>query len=116
MIDDRGFAALETLVGTGFALLLMGAGLTTSYVSFARTWLDRNAYEAAICLASDSAAHDCERRTRDAVTRGLPIGALDSLHLQRTPARVSVRGRWRLTEDLILSFRDERSLPLRESR
>lgn len=115
MRSERGFATIETLVAMGFVVAFMGAGLATVYLSFARAWLDRSAYEASVCLATDTASTECEREFRKALSNGLPVGDLMYLHLQRSPSFVGLSGRWSAIVNLELSFADRRSLPLTTS-
>lgn len=113
MIGQRGFATVESLVASVFVSALFTAGIATSYVSFARTWLDRNAYEASICLATDLDRFECEKRFRTSVGSGLPVGTLDHVRISKSDTRVGIEGKWNLGSGLVLPFDDERRLPLR---
>lgn len=115
-VDERGFAAVEALATSALVIVLLGGGIAISYVSFARTWLDRNSYEASICLATDASREDCERRFRRNVERGLPIGRLELSLLERSDHEVSTRGRWKFNDTIDLEFSDQRRLPLRSER
>lgn len=114
-IGERGFATLETLIASGFVFAFVSAGIATSYFAFARTWLDRSAYEGSICLATDSARGACEKRFRESVARGLPVGSLSRFAMIRAPSFVEVRGSWAIDSNFSLSFEDHRALPLRGS-
>jgi hypothetical protein len=111
-VDERGSATIEVLAGSVLVTALIGGGLAISYVSFARTWLDRNSYEASICLATDATRDVCEKRFRRNVERGLPIGKLEHAVLERGEREVATRGRWKLNDAVELSFEDRRRLPL----
>ncbi|MES2964885.1 MAG: hypothetical protein V4760_13420 [Bdellovibrionota bacterium] len=112
MRTERGFATLETLVASAFVVVFMSAGLGAVYLSFARAWLDRSAYEASVCLATDATASICENELRRSISGALPIGRLSHVMVRRTPAFVEVDGRWSLKAGQDLTFEDRRSLPL----
>ena len=116
MLDDRGSAAVEALAGTGFIVAFIAAGLIAAYVSFARSWIDRNAYEASVCLATDTPRLECERRFEASLESGLPIGELRRVALARHSTSVTVRGRWAFASAVTLRFDDRRGLPLRSVR
>ena len=101
-------AALALAAFTG----MITAALFTVYVGFLSVWIDREAYEALVCLGSLSQVYQCESELRKGIETALPIGDLANLHVSRTPANASVSLQFKIGDKDILSWSDSRSLPL----
>jgi hypothetical protein len=99
---ERGSMMLESLLATTVLTLVITGGLALMYLCYVRVWIDRTAYEAAICLASSSnigadrmvpTTFPCEQAARAAVSAALPIGKIKSLLLQRSSSQAQAQAR-----------------------
>ena len=109
--EQGGSALIETMASIFMLQVLIAAGLAGSYLSFARVWCDRSAYEAAVCLASLTQKSECERRLRNDF-RVFPVGKLDHLSLDRNSSHTSATFKYELYDRLEVRAHSELSLPL----
>jgi hypothetical protein len=107
--NERGFALIESMGALGFVVLLVVTGLGVAYFSFARVYLDRTVYEAAICLATTATKSSCESSLRKSVSSALPLGEIGQLNLNRAFAEVDAHLTWKVNS---LELRINKSLQL----
>lgn len=110
-----GFALVEALVSAFATLAIVGGGITVSSLAFSRLWLQRSAYEAAICVAS-IASVDCESEFRLSVQAALPFGELDKFRIVKSTKQIEVEIIWKLAGEIPIKVERSVSIPLRKSR
>lgn len=111
VIRQDGSALIETMASIFMLQILIAAGLAGSYLSFAKVWCDRSAYEAAVCLASLTQQTECERRLRNDF-RVFPLGKIDHLSLNRDSSHTDATFMFELFDKLEVHTHSELSLPL----
>lgn len=109
--NQMGFAMIESLATLAFCSVALAGGLTVSYVSFARVWLKRGAYEASICLSTPEPTYNCEKRLRESTAAALPVGRIENVLLSRSRTSVESRFQWSMS-GFKMRFLDQRPLPL----
>jgi hypothetical protein len=109
---EQGFALVESISTIAFAALALTGGLTMTYVSFARLWLNRAAYETSICLSTPVSNSKCKTQLEQSTAQALPIGTLENVLLNRRHDSVETKVRWRLARGIRLAIEDHRPLPL----
>ncbi|MES2857348.1 MAG: hypothetical protein V4692_15870 [Bdellovibrionota bacterium] len=108
---ERGSVLIEAMASTGFAALVLSGGLALCFFLFARTWLKRSAYEAAVCLATGAQTQMCERDMRGSIDLGLPVGRLEVNEFRADKTAASVRLSWSTPNFSMTAF-ESISLPL----
>ena len=106
-----GSALIETMASVLMLQVLIAAGFAGSYLSFAKVWCDRSAYEASVCLASTTQQKECEQRLRKDF-RIFPMGQLDHLTLDRTSGHTRAAFVFKLFDKLEVRAHSELALPL----
>lgn len=109
---ERGTAAIESMVAVSFLVTAIPLGLAVMYFSFARVWIDRNAYEALICLSTSASESKCRDDFRASLARVLHIGRLQSLHLQRMPLEAKIDLWFAISDRIRIHHRNSLRLPL----
>jgi hypothetical protein len=110
--NQRGSAALETIMTvTTLSLILIG-GFTVTYASFAHVWLERAAYETLICLSTRASVSECETKLRESTANGLKIGTLSDLHLDRSKNQARIELKFSLENRVIVRQKQTLRLPL----
>lgn len=109
---ERGSAAIESLMAIGILSVAIPAGFAVMYFSFARVWIDRNAYEALICLSTSAPESKCRDDFRAAIDRTLHFGRLQSLHLQRLPSAARIDLQFTISPKIRIHHHDLLRLPL----
>lgn len=112
MNNQRGFALVEGLSSILFCIVALTGGLSVTYVSFARVWLKRAAYEASVCLSTPETTFNCEQDLRNSTAKALPIGRIDYLLCTRGRDQAFTRLRWKLNSSFELRIDDRRPIPL----
>jgi hypothetical protein len=110
--EAKGTALVESAIAIGTITLVTSAGLVALYVSFARVWIERSAYEAAVCLAGTAKSHVCERRLRASVGNALPIGTVAKVTLFRTNRTAVVKMRFMIGKRSLIHEEKILALPL----
>ena len=110
--QTRGSAIFESLSVMSVLPILIGAALSACYVSFARVWIERESYEAVVCLGSLAQTNDCEKELRRGIKRALPFGQLSRLLVTRSPNRANVEVTFALFDRPIADLKTTRGLPL----
>ncbi len=109
--NQNGLALIESLATMAFCSVALVGGLTVTYVSFARVWLNRASYEASVCLSTPETTYNCEKALRESTARALPVGHIDSILLSRYRNSVETRVQWSVSE-FKMKFLDRRPIPL----
>jgi hypothetical protein len=109
---ERGFAAVEALTATLFAVTFIGGGLAFTYTFLAHLWIERAAYEASVCLSTSQVQSKCETDLRSTLGNVLKTGSLVRVSLQRSRTSVKTAVVWQTPGGFELRINDERSLPL----
>lgn len=109
---ERGSAIIESMVAMSFLIIAIPMGFTLMYFSFAQVWIDRNSYEALICLSTSAAEGKCRDDFRTALDRVLHIGHLQSLTVQRLPFEAKIDVQFAISEKFRIHHRDSLRLPL----
>lgn len=112
MRSQSGSVLLESAVVSVALSALISGGSLVLYVAFARVWIERQAYEAVVCLASLANASSCERDFRNRVNAALPIGRLSRVQIARTVRSASVVAIFHVAQREIAHARETRRLPL----
>jgi hypothetical protein len=115
LVGAKGTALVESAVAMSALALMTSATVATLYVSFARVWIERSAYEGAICLAGTTTVHACESRLRRGVGSALPIGSLSNVNLSRTSRTATVKMRFKVGERSLIHEEKILALPLGEA-
>ena len=111
-MNQRGSTLIEAVTAMATLCALVSGGFSISYLTFARVWLERSAYEAVVCLATSASVEDCERRLTDSTGTALPLGRVSKLELRRNPRSAEVALRFSLLGQEVIRLRDKRALPL----
>jgi hypothetical protein len=110
----RGSALVEVAVATSAVSAIVTGSLGALYLSFAIVWIERESYEALICMAArNSSPSACETRMRRRSAGALPIGEFTHLVLARTQRSVRIEANFAISGHETVRHRDTRSLPLR---
>lgn len=110
--SERGSALIEASVTLALSTTLAISGLTILYLGFARVWVDRNVYEALICLATDSPVRACEDALRTTIQGALPFGGIARVQMNRVRERVQVEIEFRIQNHIVLKRKDSKALPI----
>ncbi len=111
---QSGAALVELAVAASVLVVIVSGGLAAVYLTFAIAWIERESYEALICLASRrGASHACEAKMRRRSEAALPIGRFTHLMLVRSADRVRVEARFAIAGREAIRHEDSRRLPLR---
>jgi hypothetical protein len=117
--DERGTVAIEA----AFALLTISTafaiGLSLVYYGFARIWIERSAYEAAICVAREESRSRnqsrsrCTSELRQSLSRALPIGTISRAQITFSSSRVVVESDFKISSELTVRAKQDLWLPLK---
>jgi hypothetical protein len=109
--SERGSVAIEAIASTGFAALVLSGALALCFFLFARSWLKRAAYEAAVCMASGVSVRQCEWDLNATVDAALPVGRLNVSRFTVTSASADVDMTW-TASTFTLGVHESIALPL----
>ena len=115
MRRQAGSVMVESLIASLAISTLVAGGSLVTYVIFARVWIERQAYEALVCLGSLANEFECEREFRFRVETALPFGEASRVRLKRSSRRATISASFRLAGKEIAHADDSRTLPLKAS-
>lgn len=113
--DEHGMALIESAAALVFVIAFITMALTCMYASFARVWIARCSYEAAICLSTSASELSCKNTLRAAVTRMLPFGSASSPRVSRDAREAHVSLDYTFGEKLRIHHSESLKLPLVKS-
>jgi hypothetical protein len=110
---ETGQATVESLTAIVVLTALLGVGLFVSYLCFAHVWLDHCSYEALICLSTSAPQSRCQEQMKIKIKTALPVGQIETLHLQRSPSLVQTEVSLAISGKQVLEHRASLPVPLK---
>lgn len=114
--NQRGGTVIEAVATTSALALSVTLGLGIAYLSFARVWIERNAYEALICLSTSEGTGRCERTFIESIENALPIGKISSVNTSRNSHRGAIRVRFEIDGRVAIRHSANLRYPLLKTR
>lgn len=111
--SQSGTANIEATVALPALVILISGALSVFYFSFSLIWIERNSYEAIVCLSTSAPVRDCRERLKARLNHALPIGEIKHLQLRRAPSEARVEISFEVAKALPIKHQVSRRLPLK---